>query len=137
MPTSIAVLAWRLGLGWLAGRKWALLTSLASDGSVRHSAIPYVFGDGNIYLHSDRAFAADLRQTPRALVQAAPGPLGVRSRPPTPDEVVALPPGDWIVLEPTAEPVPDMVPPDLVWLWPVGVAIGVALALGLSKRRHR
>lgn len=136
MTALAAVLAWRLGLGWLVGRRWALVTTTSSEGGLRRTVVPYLFGDGSIYLPGAGAYAADLGHTPRALVQAAPGPLGVRYRPPTPDEEAALPSGDWIVLEPTADPVPEMVPPDLVWLWPLLAALDVAVVLGWRRRPY-
>jgi len=133
MSSGIGVLAWRLGLGWLVGRRWSLVTTTVPDGSRRHSVVLSLFGDGNVYVRSGGRYAEDLAHTPRALVQAGPGPLGVRCRPPIPAEEAALPPGRWIVLEPTAEPVPDMVPTDLVWLWPLGV---VVLAAVIARRRR-
>lgn len=135
MPSGLAVLAWRLGLGWLFGRKWVLITTTTASGSIRRTATVHVLGDGNLYVPAEGDHADDLRQTPRALAQAAPGPLGVRPRQPTPAEVAALPDGRWLVLEPTADPVPEIVPPDLVWLVPVGGAALLAASFALGRRR--
>lgn len=133
MSVRLAVLAWRLGLGWLLGRRWVLLTTQQPGDELRRAISEYRFYDGNFYLESWPDAAAT-----RAMLQAHPGPLGVRMRPATDRERTVL--GDGvIVLEPTGEPVPALVEPDLLWVW--GLLAAAAALIGIrvraAGRRHR
>lgn len=133
MPVGIAVLGWRLGLGWLLGRRWILLTTQRAGESPRRTISEYRFYDGNFYV-GPGDLGAEFAPPTRAMLQAHPGPLGVRSRGATERETSVLGAG-VIVFEPTGEPVPPLVEPDLVWLW-AAVPLAVA-ALGLVARRAR
>lgn len=122
----VAVLGWRLGLGWLLGRRRVLLTTQDRTGSVRRSLVRYRFYAGNLYLPTDAAaWETDLGDVPRATAQAHPGPLGVRCRQPTTAEQRSLGGGRWIVLEPTGEPVPPGVEPDLTWVLVLAALVAV------------
>jgi MYXO-CTERM domain-containing protein len=111
-----------------------LLTTQDRAGTLRRSLLSYRFYAGNLYLVDDGLpWAADLGVSPRATAQAHPGPLAVRRRPPTPEEAVVLGEGRWLVLEPTGEPVPPAVEPDLVGMWGL---LAVALVLAFVRRRR-
>jgi len=130
-----AVLGWRLGLGWLLGRNALLLTTQDRSGTVRRSLVKYRFYAGNLYVTDDgSSWAADLEHVPRATAQAHPGPLGVRRREPSPGERRVLGDGRWLVLEPTGEPVPPAIEPDLAWMW-APAAVLVAVAVLAARRR--
>ena len=128
----MAVLAWRLGLGWLVGR-WLLLITTAN----RRVAVPYRLFAGTFYVErADAPWAADLDSSPPATVQAWPGPRSVRARPLRDDErelAGRLWGGhrDLIALDPTGQRTPEMTPPDLVWVWAVA-----ALLLVLLRRQR-
>lgn len=164
------VVAWRLGLGWLVGRRYLLLTTSDRTDGVRRVLLPYQFAGGNLYVISasgDEPWFHDLRTTPRATIQAAPGPRSVVAhRIDTPDDVrevydlyarrdptrlrsslsAAGFPEDreaaaagggrlhWLVFQPTGSPTPPMQPPDLAWLFPIGV-LGAAIWRLIARRR--
>ena len=134
----LAVLAWRLGLGPILGRSRVLLTTFSGPrASVRYSLVPYRFAAGNLYVEGGQApWRDDLATRPQAMAQASTGPLAVRARRPTPQEADVLSSSDWLVLEPTADTVPNIVPPDLTWVWPSLLIATVAL-WRLRRRRRR
>ncbi|RPI20152.1 MAG: hypothetical protein EHM57_08585 [Actinobacteria bacterium] len=135
MRTRTVVIGWSLGLGWLLGRGNVLLTTQDRAGVPRHSVLPFRFYEGNLYVTDDGSpWVADLGAVPRATAQAHPGPLAVRRRDPTPEELLALGEGSWLVLEPTGEAVPAAVEPDLVWVWAL---LAVPAALAILRRRRR
>jgi hypothetical protein len=132
---DFAIFGWRLGLGWLLGRRHVLLTTQDRVGNLRRSVVRYRFLAGNLYVIDDASpWVLDLDQVPRATAQAHPGPLAVRRRPPTAVEMGVLGRGHWIVLEPTGEPVPPGIEPDLIWTWGA-IAVAAALAGAAGRRR--
>ena len=134
MRTDAAIVAWRLGLGWLIGRHSLLLTTQDRAGAVRRTLLRYRFYAGNLYVVDDGSpWVADLTEVPRATAQAHPGPLAVKRREPSPEEILVLGDGSWLVLEPTGEAVPPPVEPDLVWVW----ALPAIPLVGLVLRRRR
>ncbi|MBT8198648.1 MAG: hypothetical protein KJP12_05760 [Acidimicrobiia bacterium] len=124
------IIAWRLGLGWLVGRRFVLLTTSTQE-SERLSVLPYAFAGGTFYVPADPGapWVGDVAAKPQALVQAAPGPRGVRARPVTrPDELTAARQalgvsGDVMALDGSGDPSPMMTPPDLAWVWPVAAVV--------------
>ncbi len=119
----MVTIPWRIGLGWLVGRWWLLLTTQLPDGSQRHTLLPYRFGGGNFYVPGDGPWMADLDKR-TATIQAHPGPRSVRGRVITDpkEEAVArslgpIPARQVVVFEATGEPAPAMVAPDYVWVW--------------------
>ena len=123
--TVAGVIGWRLGLGWLLGRRRLLLTTQDRSGAIRRSLVPYRFYAGNLYVPAREPWEADLEAVPRATAQAHPGPLAVHRRQASYAERRVLGEGRWIVLEPTGEPVPMGVEPDLLWVWLLAVVAGV------------
>ena len=122
----MAVLTWRLGLGWLIGR-WLVLITTAET----RVAVPYRLFAGTFYVErTDAPWVADLDRSPPATVQAWPGPRSVRARPVRDDErdLTRRLWGrdlDLIALDPTGQRTPEMAPPDLVWVWAVAAAVVV------------
>lgn len=115
---------WRVGLGWLVGRWWLLLTTQRSDGSHRRTLLPYRYGGGNFYVPAGGPWMDDLASRRTATLQAHPGPLSVRGRLITDpkEEAVArslcpIPAENVVVLEATGEPGPQMLPPDYAFAW--------------------
>lgn len=113
-------LVWRLGLGWLVGRRLLLLTT-----AERRVAVPFRFFAGTFYVPlTSRPWVADLERSPAATVQAWPGPRSVRARPITDTDEAELARrlfghrGPVLALSPTGQRTPDMTAPDLVWVWP-------------------
>lgn len=136
-------LAWRLGLGWLLGRRTALLTTVRADGELRRSRIPFLFSGGWFYAPAAAPWIDDLLLHAEATIQASPGPKGVTGRriedPRILAEAKAVAAGtpwsgadNWVLFEPTGRVTPMMVPPDLVWLWAIGP---IALAARRVFRR--
>jgi hypothetical protein len=129
MRTALTVAAFRLGLSWLVGTRWLLLTTTPGEaGSIRRTALPYRWRDGELCVR-DRPgvdWAEDLRRQPVALAQAAPGPLAVAATFHD-DHTVTLPP--------TGRPAPLPVVPDLLWVYPVAAV--TAATLSTVARRHR
>jgi len=143
---AVAVLAWRLGLGPLLGRRVLLLTTRDGSEGRRRTVLPYRSAGGTIYLLArdpDTGWRRDLAARPDATIQAAPGPRGVTARAVTaPAEASGAaglfarrPPADLIALEPTGRPTPPMTPPGLVWLWPALAALLALRAVIRGRRR--
>ena len=125
----MAVWAWRLGLGWLVGR-WLLLVSTVE----RREAVPFRFFAGTFYVRASDLPWLDTSTAPALTIQAWPGPRSVKGRALTAEEselAAELWGGsdELIALSPTGQRSPEMVAPDLVWLWPVAI-----LAVILAKR---
>jgi hypothetical protein len=131
------VLAWRLGLGWLIGRKLLLLTT-----TERRLALPYRMFAGTFYLERTAApWATDLDRSPFAMVQAWPGPRSVRARRIDDSDEQELAAALWgddrplIALDPTGHRTPEITPPDLIWVWPLAVAAWLLWRRRGSRRR--
>lgn len=129
----MAILAWRLGLGWLIGRYRILLTT-----AQRRVVVPYRFFAGTFYLVATaEPWVGDLAASPQAMVQAAPGPRAVRARPLDDPEELALARQLWqrqapiVALSPTGQRTPPITAPDLLWVWPTAAA-----ALLMLRRRR-
>ena len=123
-------LPWRLGLGWLVGRRTALLTTVRADSELRRSTIPFLFSGGWFYAPAAAPWIDDLLGHSEATIQAGPGPKGVTGRriddPRIFDEAKAVAAGtpwssaeNWVVFEPTGRIAPSMAAPDLVWVWTI------------------
>lgn len=118
----LVVLAYRLGLGWLAGRRYAVLTTTGPDKHVTHSVTPLRWRAGEIIVpieHESERWVRHLTERPVAMVQAAPGPLSA----------VAERRGDAFVFRPTGQPAPYPVDSDLIWVIPAVIAVLIALRL--------
>ena len=140
-----------MGVGWLLGRPFLLLTTIDPDGRPRRSVIRYGFAGGNFYAPADGGpWQTDLAARHTCTVQAYPGPKGVAARViedgPGRAEAMAVlrrerprlagrlgEPDPIYVFAPTGERVPEMLPPDLVWAWVPAVAT-VALARRAMRR---
>lgn len=125
----MAILAWRLGLGWLIGRYRILLTT-----AQRRAVLPYRFFAGTFYLlEKAEPWVNDLAASPQAMVQAAPGPRAVRARPIDDPEELSLARRLWnteapiVALSPTGQRTPGITAPDLLWVWPVAAVAVLAL----------
>ncbi|MBT8213138.1 MAG: hypothetical protein KJN71_08330 [Acidimicrobiia bacterium] len=124
------IFSWRLGLGWLVGRWFVLLTTTTSDGE-RRSVLPYVFAGGTVYVPvtNDAPWVGDVAAKPQALVQAAPGPRAVRARRvEDPAELEAArqalgTSGELMALDGSGDRSPMMTGPDLAWIWPVAALV--------------
>lgn len=140
-PASVAAmnpnLPWRLGLGWLVGRKVALLTTVDASGSPTHTVIPYLFSGGVFFAPAEERFLADLASHPEATIQAGPGHKGVVGRRITEADLIGEAEAiaavhdvngahDWVMFEPTGRIAPTMTAPDLVWVWMVAVVAALA-----------
>ncbi|MBT8208106.1 MAG: hypothetical protein HKN07_06505 [Acidimicrobiia bacterium] len=130
--------AWRLGLGWLVGRRIALLTTVRADGGLRKSQIPFLFSGGWFYAPAAAPWIDDLKLHAEATIQAGPGHKGVTGRRIEDrrelEEAKTVAAGtpwstvdDWVLFEPTGRVAPMMTPPDLVWVWAI---VPVALTVG-------
>ena len=119
------VWAWRLGLGWLVGRRLLLLTT-----AERRVVLPFRLFADTFYLPLQRAaWVDDLERAPVATAQAWPGPRSVRVRPIGDAEELELAAGLWgddrplVALSPTGQRTPEMTAPDLVWVWPLAAIV--------------
>lgn len=124
----MAILAWRLGLGWLVGRRMVLLTT-----SQRRVVVPFRQFAGTFYLRKDgSAWVDDLAASPAVTIQAWPGPRSVRARTLESTQERRLVTELWgddsevVALSPTGQRTPDMTTPDLVWVWPLLALLMVA-----------
>jgi len=114
---------WRLGLGWLVGRRWLLVTTT----DVR-AAVPFRFFAGTFYLRAADAPWLNAAREPAVTIQAWPGPRSMKVRGLEADEE-AVAAGLWgdddelIALSPTGQRSPEMLAPDLIWLWPVALVV--------------
>jgi hypothetical protein len=125
----MAIVAWRLGLGWLIGRRRILLTT-----AQRRVVLPYRLFAGTFYLlGTDEPWAMDLVKSPQAMVQAAPGPRAVRARPLDDPDELELARRLWsadapiVALSPTGQRTPGITAPDLLWVWPVAAVAVLTL----------
>ncbi len=121
------VFAFRIGLSWLVGRRWLVLTTGAPGTTEGPRAVlGYRWERGVLTVNAEEgaAWLAELDRRPVAMAQAAPGPLAV----------VATRVGGVVEMAPTGRPAPLPVVPDLVWAWAVPVA---ALLSARSYRRRR
>ena len=131
----VVVLGWRVGLGWLLGRRRMLLTTTIEPGGLRRSWVPFTLGDGNLYAEGGGAWTTDIVRHPQAMAQAFPGPLAVRARPLDPREGAVLTGEGLVAFEPTGEIVPDPIEPDLALAaTAVCVVATVVAGLVIAKR---
>lgn len=125
--TALVIGAFRLGLSWLVGNRYLLLTTGGEADTVRRTALPFRWVGGELCVGEQpgTGWVDDLRRRPVAMAQAAPGPLAV----------AAMFHGDGtITLPPTGRPAPVPVVPDLLWVYPVAVSV---MGLSARWRRHR
>ena len=144
------VIGWRLGLGPLLGRRLCLVTASADGEHLERRVLPYVFAGGDLFVPAvgNDVWAAAASHRPQVMAQAHPGPLSTRARLVTDEEhtrLKALLPSvapdlatlsneDWWVLQPTGDPAPPPVLPDLNWAWSM-VAIATVATRRLVQRR--
>lgn len=124
------VLAWKLGLGWLVGRRFILLTTTAGKDE-RRTGLRYAFAGGTFYvaLDPEAPWARDLAAKPQALAQAAPGPRAVRAR--SIEDAGELEAargilgatGPVLALDGSGDRAPLMTGPDYAWVWPVAAVL--------------
>ena len=128
--TALVIAAFRLGLSWLVGTRWLLLTTTTGEAdAVRRTAVRYRWRGGELCVR-DRpgaGWADDLRSQPVAMAQAAPGPLAVAA---------AFHDDGTVTLPPTGRPAPVPVVPDLLWVYPVAVIVPAAIRLATRRRRR-
>jgi hypothetical protein len=113
---------WRLGLGWLIGR-WLLLVTTTDH----QAAVPFRLFAGTFYLRAADVPWLDGAEV-SATVQAWPGPRSVKTREMDIEEQAVAAQqwdaaDDYVALSPTGQRSPEMVPPDLVWVWPVALGL--------------
>jgi deazaflavin-dependent oxidoreductase (nitroreductase family) len=153
------MVAYRLGLAPLVGRRFMLLTTTGRrSGRARHNMVMFHSVDGRpcaAALYGPRSdWYRNLAADPRATVQTARGTASMRARLEprgrgTRAEIAAWPrrghlrrhgrgagPTDddrvpLVCFEPTDEPTPPGVKADLVWVW--GVVLG-AVAVAVRRR---
>ena len=147
--TRAAVIAWRLSLGWLAGR-WFTLVGTSTGESVRRSIVPFAMAEGTLYVVAPPGapWLGDVARRPIAQAQTHPGPLAVRARPLHRDEeprvaelfrrvapdLAATDRRRWLALQPTGDRPPDPVVSDLMWVWGVAAAAMAVRFLSGSPR---
>lgn len=116
----LVFVGYRLGLGWLVGRRIAVLTTTAADKETEHAAVPIQWRGGEILVPVPNAAAswvANLEARPVAMVQAAPGPLSS----------VAERRNGVVAFRPTGQPAPFPIDTDLIWVIPA-LLLAVVLA---------
>ena len=126
----LATWPWRIGLGWLVGRRFVLLSTSAPQRAVRRTLVPAVYEGADVLLAGlDGAhWQDDIQTKPIVNVQAHPGPLAARLTP-APERAAAS--GvTWYRAEPSGGIAPEMVGPDQAWVWGL-----VAIAWWLGRRR--
>jgi hypothetical protein len=109
---------WRLGLGWLVGRRLALVSTNAPQGAVRRTLVPaHIIGGDVLLAGLERAhWQEDITARSTINVQAHPGPLAARVEP------LGDSGGDgvrWYRATATGAPAPEMIGPDQIWFWAV------------------
>jgi hypothetical protein len=113
----LATWPWRLGLGWIVGRRFALVSTQTEQGTIRRTLVPAHIVEGDILLAGleEAWWQQDIALKPVATVQVYPGPLSARIAPidevPRPDGV------RWHRATATGGVTPAMVGPDQIWMW--------------------
>lgn len=127
----LATWPWRIGLGWLVGRRFVLLSTTAPQGAIRRTLVPARYDGGDVLLAGlDGAhWQEDLAAKPIANVQAHPGPLAARPIPT--DEGPRIDGVTWFVAQPSGGIAPEMIGPDQAWVWAIP-----PIAWRLSRRRR-
>lgn len=150
LGNTLARLAWRLGLGWLVGRWFVLITTAAGKDRVEHAIAPYVFAGGSLFVVAPQRSSWPLQGArPVAAAQANVGPLPVRGRRVRDEErasvaalfaarapdLAATAPQDWWVLEATGDRTPEILAPDLLWVWFAAAAAWLGLRMARTLGR--
>ena len=118
-----AIWPWRVGLGWLVGRRLALVSTHAPQGAIRRTLVPAHIVGGDVLLAGIEGalWQEDVATRPIANVQAQPGPLAARIEPlgeePADDESNGR--VRWYRATATGSPAPEMIGPDQIWMWAV------------------
>ena len=113
----LATWPWRIGLGWLVGRRLALVSTQTEQGTIRRTLVPAHIVGGDILLAGleEAHWQGDIALKPVATVQTHPGPLSSRIEP---VDASARPDGvRWHRATATGGVTPAMVGPDQVWMW--------------------
>jgi deazaflavin-dependent oxidoreductase (nitroreductase family) len=127
------MLAYRLGLAPIVGRRFMVLTTSGRrSGEPRHTMVIFRERGGRklaTAAYGERShWYRNARADPRVTVQTARGTEAMMARPVTNDARRIV-----VAFEPTSEPTPPGLRADLVWVWPL-VAAGV---LGVRAARRR
>lgn len=130
----MATWPWRIGLGWLVGRRFALVSTQTPEGAIRRTLVPAHIVGGDVLLAGLEGahWQTDVVARNVATVQAHPGPLAARVEPvgDGTDDTVET---HWHIARATGAPAPAMVGPDQIWLW--GIVPGLAVMWALVGRR--
>jgi hypothetical protein len=123
---------WRIGLGWLVGRRFVLLSTSAPQGVIRRTLVPALYDGADVLLGGLEGahWHDDIATKPVANLQAHPGPLAARLTPTT--DGPPTPGVTWYRAAPSGGIAPEMVGPDQAWVWGV-----LPLAWWLGRRRTR
>ncbi len=118
----LAAWPWRLGLGWLVGRRLALVSTHSPQGAIRRTLVPaHIVGDDVLLAGLEGAhWQEDIIARPTANVQAHPGPLAARIEPIGEESNSAV---RWYRATATGAPAPEMIGPDQIWMWAVPVLL--------------
>ncbi len=121
LGVAVVVALYRLGLGWLVGRRRLLVVTSRHDGSdERISLHRYRIEDGTVRVAATPGpWRDDLAAKPVATIHGAPGPLAVTGR-------VSDDGRNEIVFDRTGRPAPSVIVPDRNWVIPA-VVLGLAL----------
>ncbi len=124
LSARLVTVLFRLGFGWLIGRRWLLLVTSTGTGSDhRTTLLRYRKQEGAVWVAATPGpWLDDLANRPVATANAAPGPLAVAARRRNGD----------VVLERTGRQSPPVIVPDLNWVLPA-----VAAALWVISRLLR
>ena len=122
LTTSAVVVLFRLGFGWLIGRRWLLVVTGTGD-EHRITLMRYRMSQGAVRVAATPGpWLDDLDTKSVATIHAAPGPLAVTARRESGE----------VVFERTGRPSPPVIVPDLNWVLPATV-----LVLWMMRRTRR
>ena len=120
MIETLVILAHRLGLGWLVGRRYVVITTEGAGKEPVHHVSRFTYRDGEVIVPVDdegTPWLQNLGTKNVAMLAAAPGPLSS----------VAERRNGSVAFRPTGHPTFYPVDSDLIWVIPV-VAFGMLLA---------
>ena len=118
MIEPLVLLAHRLGLGWLVGRRYAVITTENAAKELARTVSPFTYRTGEVIVpvtDEEAPWLRNLGGRNVAMVQAAPGPLssiGERRN-------------GSVAFRPTGQPTFLPVESDLIWVLPVAAIASV------------